>query len=188
MSRKYKSSSRAHLDMMVCGKKRNRNDDYENINTNNMGVTEENTTQRRLKRGIRNVRKKKQNPAEVAENSKNYFFGVAKGKFTSQSRFATDVGSISISQKNKLSSIFAKADMEFLQLAKEEDNTEAVRELNEFPVDLESLYTNPQITNGKYFQNSQRGKYLIILLCKSKFSKFDNFRPSYVGNRHPSQP
>ena len=113
-----------------------------------MGTTEENTTQRKLKRGIKNARRTVPNPAEVASASKS-FFGVANGKFTSQSRFKTDVGKISHSEKNKLSAILGKADLDYIQLLKEEENNDALRELEEFPVTVENLYNNPLITDGQ---------------------------------------
>ncbi|CAI2376306.1 unnamed protein product [Moneuplotes crassus] len=146
---KYKPTLRtSHLDL-ICGKKRNRDDDYENRDSNVMSAKDENTVQRKLKRGIRNARRTVPNPAEVASASKNFFLVSSNGKFTSQSRFKTDVGKISHSEKNKLSSILGKADLDFIQLLKEEENNDALRELEEFPVPVENIYNNPLITGSQ---------------------------------------
>mmetsp|Transcript_30006 Transcript_30006/g.26578 ORF Transcript_30006/g.26578 Transcript_30006/m.26578 type:complete len:247 (+) Transcript_30006:97-837(+) len=114
-----------------------------------MHAKEETTTIRKLKRGIRNVRKKAPNPAEVAKASKEFFFGVSGDKFTSHSRFKTDMSKISKSGKNKLSSILGQADLSFIQMLKDEENLDSLREIDEFPVPTEILYNNPAITDGQ---------------------------------------
>ena len=114
-----------------------------------MHSQEEPSTIRKLKRATKNIRSRLQKPAEVASASKEFFFGVTGGKFTSHSRFGFDLGKISKSFKNKISTIFGQADLEHLQLLKDEENNEDVQEVEEFPVSMETLYTNSGVTDGQ---------------------------------------
>jgi hypothetical protein len=91
---------------------------------------------------------KSSNPVDCAAAGRA-FFGVSGDKFTSNPRFKTDLSRISKSQKNKMSSILGAAELEFIQMLKEEENTELLEEVEEFPVPLETLYNNPRITQGQ---------------------------------------
>ena len=113
-----------------------------------MHAREENTTMRKLKRGIKNVRRKIPNPSEVLNASKT-FFGVTENTFRAKERFTTDLGKISKSEKNKMSTIFGQADLSFMQLIKEEEDHETLNELEEFPVSVDVLYNNQAITDGQ---------------------------------------
>lgn len=113
-----------------------------------MQTHEETTHVRKLKRGIKNYRRRLNNPAELNAASKSFFFGVTGDKFTSTVRFKVDLGKISKSEKNKMSNIFAQEEIELVKMLKEEESHDLLREMEEFPVPIESLYADERITKG----------------------------------------
>jgi hypothetical protein len=100
-----------------------------------MHTQEETTNVRKLKKGIKAVRKRLPNPAEVKTASREFFFGVSGDRFTSKMRFKTDLGTISKSGKNKMSEILGQHDQEFMQLFELEDE--------------ENVYTDPRIIEDR---------------------------------------
>ena len=110
-----------------------------------MHAKEESTHVRKLKKGIKAVRKNKKNTADPKEASKQ-FFRVSSNEITTTNRFTIDMSKIGTSSKNKLSSILGNAEQEYLALCRDEDNTEALQEANEFEFQTEALYTNPRLT------------------------------------------
>ena len=99
--RKAASKERDSVHDIMCGRKRHHDTDDENRDHNIMTATDESTTVRKLKRGIKACRKNTKNPAEVAEATKEVFFGVTNDKFTSMQRFKIDLSKISKSENNK---------------------------------------------------------------------------------------
>lgn len=143
--RKSTTTSRSSHRDNYCGRKRIRDDDSENRSSNIMHAKEDNTHVRKLKKGIKAVRKSKRSTADPKEASKQ-FFRVTSDQITTTNRFTIDVSKIGTSHKNKMSSIFGKAEQEYLELCKNEDNTEALDEANEFEFPTETVYTNPRLT------------------------------------------
>ena len=132
----------SHLDK-VLSKKRARYHEDENTSSNIMAARDETTEVRRIKRGIEMKHKRGGNTAEMAKAGKDFFFGISGDKFTSKNRFTTDLAKISKSHENKMSSIFAQADLDFVGMLRDQ---EFLEEIEEFPVSLEALYENEYIT------------------------------------------
>lgn len=59
---------------------------------------------------------------------------MAGDKFTAAQRFKTDLSKISQSSDNKISIIFGKVDIDFVQKVKDEGDADLLEEIEDFPV------------------------------------------------------
>lgn len=166
----------------------------ENKDSNIMQAREESTAIRKIKRGIKAARKFAQNPAEVKSATNEFFFGVTGDKFTTNTRFKTDMGKISKSSNNKMSKILGQADVEFIHMLRDEENHELLREFEEFDFGIETLYTDKRVTKGllgkdihitlEYQNNKVRRNIDVEDEVEFEQEQDEDYEDSYTRNLH----